>query len=137
MNHPIEANIWHMKIDDQVEYLKSIAVSGCNKGTPMPEDFVDWIFWKLGGKVANDYMIPYNSKMFADDLNELGTYWLEKLLNVSFEDTLRSCLVKHAYGKQPGHAQFYYPKKYGYGELWLRMADAIKRTSGIIHQLRV
>ena len=26
---------------------------------------------------------------------------------------------------QPGHAQFYYPKKYGYGELWLRMADAI------------
>ena len=27
-----------------------------------------------------------------------------------------------AYGKQPGHATFYYPKKYGYGEVWLRMA---------------
>ena len=32
------------------------------------------------------------------------------------------------YGTQPGHAQFYYPKKYGYGELWLRMADAIKEN---------
>ena len=37
-----------------------------------------------------------------------------------------SCLTKKAYGEQPGHAQFFYPKKYGYGELWLRMAEEIK-----------
>lgn len=126
VNHPIEANIWQMKIEDQVEYLKSIAVAGCNLGTEMPEAFVDWIYWKLGSKVAEDYMIPYNQKMFSNELNQLGTYWLEKLPNVSFEETLLSCLEKKAYGTQPGHAQFYYPKKYGYGELWLRMADTIK-----------
>lgn len=126
VNHPIEANIWQMRLEDQVEYLKSIAVAGCNVGVPMPEDFVDWIYWKLGSKVAEDYMIPYNQKMFSKELNQLGTYWLEKLPNVSFEETLLSCLTKKAYGTQPGHAQFYYPKKYGYGELWLRMADSIK-----------
>lgn len=126
VNHPIEANIWQMGLEDQVEYLKSIAVAGCNLGTNMPTDFVDWIYWKLGSKVAEDYMIPYNQKMFSKELNQLGTYWLEKLPNVSFEETLLSCLTKKAYGKQPGHAQFYYPKKYGYGELWLRMAASIK-----------
>ena len=126
VNHPIEANIWQMKIEDQVEYLKSIAAAGCNIGNPMPEAFVDWIYWKLGTKIAEDYMIPYNQKMFSKELNQLGTYWLEKLPNVSFEEVLLSCLTKKAYGTQPGHAQFYYPKKYGYGELWLRMADAIK-----------
>ena len=126
VNHPIEANIWQMKLDDQVEYLKSIASAGCNVGTVMPESFVDWIYWKLGDRVAQDYMIPYNQKMFSKELDQLGTYWLDKLPNVSFEDTLRSCLTHKAYGKQPGHAEFYYPKKYGYGELWLRMADAIK-----------
>ncbi len=125
VNHPIEANIWQMKVEDQVEYLKSIAIAGCNLGTDMPEEFVDWIYWKLGSKVAEDYMIPYNQKMFSKELNQLGTYWLEKLPNVSFEETLLSCLNKKAYGTQPGHAQFYYPKKYGYGELWLRMAKAI------------
>lgn len=125
ISHPIEANIWQMKLDDQVEYLKSIAAAGCNVGTAMPESFVEWIYWKLGNRVAEDYMIPYNQKMFSKELNQLGTYWLDKLPNVSFEDTLRSCLTHKAYGKQPGHAQFYYPKKYGYGELWLRMADAI------------
>lgn len=30
-----------------------------------------------------------------------------------------------AYGEQPGHAKFYYPKRYGYGEIWRRMANAL------------
>lgn len=125
INHPIEANIWQMKLEDQVKYLKSVAVAGCNLGTDMPEKFVPWIYWKLGEKIAEDYMIPYNQKMFGKELNQLGTYWLEKLPNVSFEETLMSCLTKRAYGTQPGHAQFYYPKKYGYGELWRRMAEEL------------
>lgn len=125
VNHPIEANIWQMRMEDQIEYLKSIAVAGCNLGIKMPWSFVDWIYWKLGARIAEDYMIPYNQKMFGNELNQLGTYWLEKLPNVSFEDTLRSCLSKKAYGIQPGHAQFFYPQKYGYGELWLRMAKAL------------
>ncbi len=125
INSPIEANIWQMKLDDQVEYLKSIAIAGCNLGKEMPVKFIDWIEWKLGKKIAEDYMIPYNKKMFGKDLNALGTYWLNKLPNVSFEETLISCLEKKAYGTQPGHARFYYPKKYGYGEIWNRMADAL------------
>lgn len=126
ISHPIEANIWQMKLENQVEYLKSIAVAGCNLKEEMPQEFVSWIYWKLGDKIAENYMIPYNQKMFGEDLNQLGTYWLEKLPNVSFEETLLSCLTKKAYGEQPGHAQFFYPKKYGYGELWLRMEEEIK-----------
>ncbi len=125
IGHPFEANIWQLPLEKQVDYLESIAQAGCNSGTPMPEKFVEWITWKLGNKVAQDYMIPYNKKMFADELNELGTYWLEKLPNVSFKETLLSCLIHKPYGTQPGHAQFYYPKQYGYGEVWLRMADSM------------
>jgi protoporphyrinogen oxidase len=91
----------------------------------MPEKFTDWIFWKLGTRIAEDYMLPYNKKMFGEDLDSLGTYWLEKLPDVSFEDTLRSCLEHKAYAKQPGHAEFLYPKKYGYGEVWLRMQKSL------------
>ncbi|MCR4655476.1 MAG: NAD(P)-binding protein [Lachnospiraceae bacterium] len=126
INSPIEANIWQMELKDQVEYLKAIAIAGCNLGTPMPERFVDWIYWKLGKKIAEDYMIPYNKKMFGEDLDSLGTYWLNKLPNVSFDETLISCLERKAYGSQPAHARFYYPKRHGYGEVWLRMGEALK-----------
>lgn len=125
IHHPFEANIWEFGIDEQIEYLKSIAKAGCNAGEKEPSTFVQWITWKLGDRIAEDYMLPYNQKMFGNDLNLLGTYWLEKLPDVSFEDTLRSCLMRKPYAKQPGHAQFYYPKEYGYGELWLRMANAL------------
>lgn len=135
VGHPLEANIWQLPVDSQVEVLSSIARSGCNSGKQKPGKFKDWIIWKLGDRIAEMYMLPYNRKMFADELDELGTYWLEKLPDVSFEDTLRSCLEHRAYGKQPGHASFYYPEKYGYGELWLRMAAEI--ASNILYQVDV
>lgn len=138
INHPFEANIWQMNLRNQLKYLISISKAGCNKKQPMPEKFVDWIEWKLGKRVANDYMLPYNRKMFADELNELGTYWLEKLPNVSFKETLLSSIMHKPYGTQPGHASFYYPKKFGYGELWLRMAKALGsriRYGAVVEQL--
>lgn len=125
VGHPLEANIWQFPLEEQVAYLSSIAKAGCNSGEPVPERFVEWIIWKLGEKISDDYMLPYNQKMFADALDELGIYWLEKLPDVSFEDTLRSCLARKPYGRQPGHASFYYPKEYGYGEVWKRMAQAV------------
>ncbi len=126
INHPFESNIWQLDISNQVQYLKSISRAGCNTGEREPEQFVEWIYWKLGDKIADDYMIPYNQKMFGKNLNALGTYWLEKLPSVSFDETLLACLTRKSYGNEPGHSRFYYPQKYGYGELWLRMANNIK-----------
>ena len=126
ISHPIEANIWQMKLENQVEYLKSIAVAGCNLKEEMPQEFVSWIYWKLGDKIAENYMIPYNQKMFGEDLNQLGTYWLEKLPNVSFEETLLSCLTKKAYGEQPGHASVLLSKKIW---IWGIMAENGRKKS--------
>ncbi len=123
---PIEANIWQLPEQKQKKYLTAIEAAGCNKGMPKPEKFTDWIEWKLGSAIAEDYMIPYNTKMFGDDLDSLGTYWLEKLPNVSYEETKRSCEKHRPYGTQPGHAKFYYPKKYGYGEVFTRMARSLE-----------
>ena len=126
IDYPYESNIWQLPVDDQVEHLMSIVNAGSNKGIPMPQDFRNWILWKLGDLIANNYMLPYNSKMFSGtSLDELGTYWLYKLPNVSFEDTLRSCLKKGPYGSMPAHAQFYYPKRYGYGEVFKRIGESI------------
>lgn len=123
VGYPIEAHIWQFPKDEQEKYLESISNAACLKGEEMPEKFTDWITWKFGDKIANDYMLPYNRKIWQVDLDTLGTYWLYKLPNVSYEDTLRSCQEQKFYGAMPAHDYFYYPKKYGYGEAFLRMAD--------------
>ncbi len=125
INYPFEANIWQLPLRLQVAYLKSAAYAGCNMGTVKPEKFTDWIRWKLGDLICEQYMLPYNSKLYGENLDLLGTYWMEKLPDVSFDEILLSCLNHAPYGQLPAHAQFYYPQKYGYGELWRRMADVI------------
>lgn len=125
ISHPIEANIWQFPEEIQKQYIESVKAAGCNTGKTIPSKFVDWITWKLGDKIANDYMLPYNMKMFSNDLDDLGIYWLDKLPDVSYEDIINSINEHKAYAKQPGHAEFYYPKEGGYGELWNRMATSI------------
>lgn len=121
LDYPFESNLWQLPKDLQIDFLESIAVAGCNLAQEEPGEFESWIRWKLGNKIAEEYMLPYNRKIWSIDLNELGTYWLNKLPNVSFRETLASCLDKSPYGQIPAHKEFLYPKNYGYGEVWQRM----------------
>lgn len=125
IDYPMEANIWQLPEALQREYLSSIAKAGCNNGLPMPERFTDWIAWKLGDKIAKSYMLPYNQKIFSCDLDTLGTYWLNKLPDVSYEEVISSCRAHRPFDRLPAHARFYYPKKYGYGEAFLRIAAGL------------
>jgi len=128
IDHPLEANLWQLATELQADYLESIAIAGCNSGESMPEAFSEWVSWKLGDKIAEEYMIPYNEKIWGLSLNELGTYWLYKLPNVSFRETLLSCLNQSPEGALPAHGTFLYPKEYGYGEVWRRMGVALEES---------
>ena len=121
VDYPIESNIWQLPVEKQVEYIHAIAYAGENTGLAAPEKFTDWIQWKLGEKIAADYMLPYNRKIWSINLELLGTYWIDKLPSVSFKEVLYSCLTRQPFGKIPAHKTFYYPAKSGYGEVWDRM----------------
>lgn len=125
IDHPLEANLWQFSKADQVDYLESIAQAGCVRGEPMPQAFADWVVWKFGERIAAEYMLPYNKKIWSMDPNRLGTYWLYKLPDVSFRETLRSCLEGQPFGALPAHGTFLYPKAHGYGEVWKRMGEAL------------
>lgn len=126
IDYPFESNIWQLPVEIQLQYLLSISKTKSSLGEKMPKKFIDWIFWKLGNKIASDYMIPYNDKIWSINLNRLGTYWLYKLPDVSLSDTILSCLQKKPVGKMPAHTKFLYPKKYGYGEVWKRLAKNLQ-----------
>jgi protoporphyrinogen oxidase len=125
IDYPLEANLWQLPIDLQIDYLESIAQAGCVTGSEAPQSFGQWVEWKFGKKIADNYMLPYNRKIWSMDLDRLGIYWLYKLPDVSFRDTLRSCLVNKAQGNLPAHGTFLYPKNYGYGEVWNRIGASL------------
>lgn len=125
IDHPLEANLWQFPSEVQADYLESIAKAGCVREEVAPESFAAWITWKLGDRIAKEYMLPYNRKIWSMDPDQLGTYWLYKLPDVSFRETLLSCLEGGPRGSVPAHGTFLYPKKFGYGEVWRRMGEAL------------
>jgi protoporphyrinogen oxidase len=125
IDHPLEANLWQFDKKTQGDYLETIAHAGCVRDMPMPESFAAWIRWKFGERIADEYMLPYNRKIWSMDPDELGVYWLYKLPNVSFRETLQSCLEDRPFGALPAHGVFLYPKAHGYGEVWRRMGEAL------------
>ncbi len=125
VDHPYEANLWQLDVEQQLDYIESIAQAGCVCNLPAPESFASWIRWKFGERIADDYMLPYNRKIWSMDPDALGTYWLYKLPNVSFRETVASCLQGKPFGSLPAHGVFLYPKDYGYGEVWKRMGETL------------
>jgi protoporphyrinogen oxidase len=123
IDHPLEGNLWQLPVEDQIDFLESIARTGCVRGEPPPESFEAWITWKLGERIAREYMLPYNRKIWSIELSKLGIYWLHKLPAVSFRETLKSCLEGKPMGTLPAHGTFLYPRQYGYGEVWKRMGE--------------
>jgi protoporphyrinogen oxidase len=125
VDHPLESHLWQLPEADQQEFLASIAAAGCVAGRPQPESFEHWVRWKLGDRIADEYMLPYNRKMWCLPLDRLGTYWLHKLPDVSYQETLESCRRHAPAGTLPAHGTFLYPRAHGYGEVWRRMAVAL------------
>jgi protoporphyrinogen oxidase len=125
VDHPLEANLWQLSKEDQLDFLESITRAGCVRGDPMPEAFDEWVLWKFGECISERYMLPYNRKIWSLPLSELGTYWLHKLPDVSVRESLQSCLDSRAHGRLPAHGRFLYPRSHGYGEVWRRMGEAL------------
>ena len=125
IDYPFESHIYQLSDDEQTAVLDSIAEAGCVTGAPEPSRFSDWISWKLGDRIAEIYMLPYNRKIWSVDLDDLGAYWLHKLPDVSYEQTLQSCREKKPAGTVPAHEAFLYPRAFGYGEVWRRMGDQL------------
>lgn len=112
VDYPLEQNLWQLSENDQFRYVYSMIES---IGQSNPENFKDWVVQNLGQEIANNYMIPYNEKLWGIDLNEMSLEWLYKIPKVELKDILRSVIYKKAnLAVKPSHDYFYYPKHGGF-----------------------
>ncbi len=115
IDYPIESNLWQLPQDTQIDYLISAVQSGEVVGKKEPKNYEEWIRWKLGNAIANNYMIPYNKKIWGVKPKEMDIDWLNKIPRLNTKEIIQSCLAKISDKKKfPSHAGFYYPKQGGF-----------------------
>lgn len=112
---PIELNLWQLPTDLQVEYLYSY-IQAAGNGDVKYDNFEDWIRNYLGDKIADNYMIPYNKKLWCMDISRLNTDWLIKIPKTDIKLILKTIIEKKSNFTEEvvSHKSFYYPKKGGF-----------------------
>ena len=124
IDYPLESNLWQFPVDKQIEYLISVIRNGEALGKPEPQNYEEWIRWKLGDKICDGYLIPYNIKLWGIEPADMDVDWLYKIPRIEVADVLRYSLErKQDVEKYPCHNRPYYPTSGGYG----RVMEAIAK----------
>ena len=128
IDYPLEANLWQLPKDLQIEYLISIIRNGEGLGKPEPQNYEEWIRWKLGDKVCDEYLIPYNNKLWGVPSDEMDVDWLHKIPRIEVAEILKDALEKtQDVEKYPAHIRPYYPTSGGYGKVMEAIAKDINK----------
>lgn len=112
---PIELNLWQLPTELQIKYLRSYIKAASNEEIKY-ENFEDWIRNYLGDEIADNYMIPYNNKLWCMDISKLNTDWLIKIPKTDLNLILKTIIEKKSNFTEEvvSHKSFYYPKEGGF-----------------------
>ena len=92
INFPIELNLWQLPEKIQLEYVHSY-LTAASKDIEY-QNFEDWVRNYLGDKIADNYMIPYNKKLWCTDISKLNTDWLSKVPKTDIKLILKTIIEK-------------------------------------------
>lgn len=124
IDYPIESNLWQLPMEKRIDFLISTIRNGESMGASEPSNYEEWIRWKLGDKICDEYMIPYNEKLWGISPKEMDIDWLSKIPRVNVEEILRYCFEqKQDKNKFPAHIKFYYPKEGGFQAIFNAIAQ--------------
>ena len=93
MPYPFENGVGHLTKEATVDCMTGYveAYVGRRTGAPCPENFGDWIQWRMGDGFARHFMVPYNNKIWKRDLSTMASDWVAgRVPEAPIEDILRS-----------------------------------------------
>ncbi len=116
VSYPFENGVGELTKEAIVDCMKGYieAYVERQKGTPCPENFGDWIQWRMGDGFARHFMVPYNEKIWECDLQRLSSGWVAgRVPEAPIEDVLKSAvgLKTDGYTHQ---SVFWFPRRGGF-----------------------
>lgn len=88
VKYPFENGLGALDKEDTYECLMGFL----KNEHPKPSNFREWIYHVFGDGIANNYMVPYNEKIWKTNLTEMGLEWVERVPKPPVEDIVKSAL---------------------------------------------
>lgn len=114
--YPFENGVGHLTkqaiVDCMAGYVESYAAR--RAGAPCPENFHDWITWRMGEGFARHFMVPYNEKIWKCDLRAMASSWVAgRVPEAPIADILKSAVGLDTEG-YTHQSVFWFPRRGGF-----------------------
>jgi protoporphyrinogen oxidase len=125
--YPFQNNLQSLATPDQqwmaLRGLYQQARQSFSADTLPPRNFHEWIVRSYGEGIAEQFLFPYNQKVWAISPDKMNTQWVgERVAPVDFLTSLHNVILKTTDQTWGPNQTFRFPQQGGNGELWRRVA---------------
>ena len=124
ISYPFELSLCELPLETRLDCALDF-LRDSERGVE-PDNFRDWLVWKFGAGIANNYLLPYNEKIWAYPLEDMETGWMRgKMPLPSARELLTSLLLSDPTERKMPHSTFYYPLEGGIQSLMDSVAQGL------------
>ena len=121
--YPFQSNLRYLPKPIQVKCLLGAAQAAASGDRAAATNFRDWIVATMGQGVAEEFMFPYNSKVWTTPLEKMSKGWIaDRVAVVDFKRLLENVLYERDDVGWGPNSKFKFPLHGGTGEIYRRMA---------------
>jgi protoporphyrinogen oxidase len=123
--YPFQNNIRSLPPDDLTACLRGlIAVAGNGHGSP--RNFEEWILQSFGRGIADTFLLPYNTKVWACPPAQMSYQWIgERVASVDLARIMDNILMERDDPAWGPNNTFRFPLRGGTGAIWRAVAGLI------------
>lgn len=116
-----------LPLEDQVIAIKGLLVAAEKRPkASIPITFDEWIVYNLGDGIADQFMRPYNFKVWAVPTEQMQCKWLgERVAAPNLITVIANALEKKAAGNWGPNSTFLFPARDGTGGIWKAVAKQL------------
>src|SRR5262249_19101776 len=135
--YPFQNNLRYLPKPVQVKCLLGAAKAASNGGGQLSTNFRDWILATFGEGIAEEFMFPYNAKVWTTPLEQMSRSWIgERVSVVDFKRLLENVLYERNDAAWGPNNKFRFPLHGGTGEIYRRIAtrfpDRIQHQKALV-----
>jgi protoporphyrinogen oxidase len=121
--YPFQNNLRYLPKPIQVSCLLGAAKAAANGNAKTATNFREWILATFGDGIAEEFMFPYNSKVWTTPLEQMSKSWMaERVSVVDFKRLLENVLYERDDAGWGPNSKFRFPLHGGTGEIYRNMA---------------
>ena len=122
--YPFQNNLRYLPKAQQLSCLLGAAKASNNGRGRDSANFRDWILSTFGEGIAENFMFPYNQKVWTTPLEQMSRSWIaDRVSVVDFKRVLENVVYERDDVGWGPNSTFRFPLRGGTGEIYRRMAD--------------